>query len=175
MGSKVTLDRRPPPSSLAVGATRSVSQPDSERWRRRSLGATATTLLSVRRGPIVSPPRPTIRPMALERPLESLSDDEVLSSLADLLRQSRRLEAPLVAHIGEVHARHLYARYAVSSMFSYCTNVLHLSEGETQLRITVAQAARDHPVLLEMLADGRMHLSGVARLAPVLTTANRDA
>jgi hypothetical protein len=113
--------------------------------------------------------------MSLERPLESLSDDEVLASLHDLLRQSRRVEAPLVAHIGEVHARHLYARYAVSSMFSYCTSILHLSEGEAQLRIKVAQAARDHPVLLEMLADGRLHLSGISKLAAVLTIENRDA
>jgi hypothetical protein len=112
--------------------------------------------------------------MALQRSLESLSDDEVLASLDDLLRQSRRVEAPLVAHIGEVHARHLYARYAASSMFSYCTGILHLSEGEAQLRINVAKAARDHPVLLEMLADGRLHLSGINRLAPVLTLENRE-
>jgi hypothetical protein len=113
--------------------------------------------------------------MALERPLASLSDDEVLANLADLLRQSRRVEAPLVAHIGEVHARHLYARFASPSMFSYCTTILNLSEGEAQLRINVARAAREHPVLLEMLADGRLHLSGIGKLAPVLTSENRDA
>jgi hypothetical protein len=113
--------------------------------------------------------------MPLERLLESLSDDQVLSGLDDLLRQSRRLEAPLVAHIGEVDVRPLFARYAASSIFSYCTNILHMSEGEAQLRITVAKAAREHPILLEMLADGRLHLSGIARLAPVLTRENRQA
>ena len=113
--------------------------------------------------------------MALERPLQSLPDDEVLANLADLLRQSRRVEAPLVAHIGEVHARHLYARFASPSMFSYCTTILNLSEGEAQLRINVAKAAREHPVLLEMLADGRLHLRGIGKLAPVLTSENRDA
>src|SRR5215510_7785533 len=113
--------------------------------------------------------------MALERPLESLTDDEVLSNLDDLLRQSRRVEAPLVAHIGEVEVRRLYARFAASSIFVYCTDILHLSEGETYLRTTVAKAAREHPVLLEMLADGRLHLSGIAKLAPVLTPQNREA
>jgi hypothetical protein len=73
-----------------------------------------------------------------------------------------------------VHARHIYARYAASSMFSYCTTVLHLSEGEAQLRIAVAKAAREHPILLEMLADGPLHLSGIAKLAPILTGENRD-
>jgi hypothetical protein len=33
-------------------------------------------------------------------------------------------------------------------MFVYATRVLHLSEAEAYLRITVARAAREHPVLL---------------------------
>ena len=112
--------------------------------------------------------------MSLERPLESLSDDELLRGLADLLRQSRRAESDLVAHIGEVETRRLYAREASPSMFVYCTDVLHLSEAEAYLRITAARAARQHPVLLHMLADGRLHLSGIAKLAPHLTPLNRD-
>jgi hypothetical protein len=113
--------------------------------------------------------------MSLERPLQSLSDDEVLAGLEELLHRSRRVEAPLISHIGEVDARHLYARFAAPSIFTYCTNILHMSEGEAQLRITVAKAAREHPILVEMLADGRLHLSGIAKLAPVLTAENRDA
>jgi hypothetical protein len=112
--------------------------------------------------------------MSLERPLESLSDDELLRGLADLLSQSRRAESALVAHIAEVETRRLYAREAVPSMFVYCLDVLHLSEAEAYLRITEARAAREHPVLLHMLADGRLHLSGIAKLASHLTPQNRD-
>jgi hypothetical protein len=53
--------------------------------------------------------------------------------------------------------------------------VLHLRENEAYLRITVARAARENPVLLEMLRDGRLHLSGIARLAPHLTPQNAQA
>ncbi|MFQ5788998.1 MAG: hypothetical protein ACE5JI_00820 [Acidobacteriota bacterium] len=113
--------------------------------------------------------------MARQRPLESVSDDELLRRLSDLLQQSRRVESELVAHIGEVDARRLYAREASPSMFRYCTEVLHLSESEAYLRITVARASRAHPMLLEMLGDGRLHLSSIAKLAPHLTEANRDA
>ena len=60
-------------------------------------------------------------------------------------------------------------------MFRYCIHVLHLSEPEAYLRIAAARAARRHPVLLAMLADGRLHLSGIAKLAPHLTRENRDA
>ncbi len=112
--------------------------------------------------------------MSRERPLESLSDDELLRALADLLRQSRRVESSLVAHIAEVETRRLYAREAASSMFVYCTSILHLSEHEAYLRITAARKSREHPVLLQMLADGRLHLSGIAKLAPHLTRENRD-
>jgi hypothetical protein len=126
---------------------------------------------SVRRGPIVSVVAPTIRRMALE----TLSDDDVLSGLEEVLGQSRRVESSLIAHLAEVDTRHLYARYASPSMFVYCRDVLHLSEGEAQLRILVARATREHPILLTMLADGRLHLSGIARLAPSLTAENRDA
>jgi hypothetical protein len=100
--------------------------------------------------------------MALHRPLQSLSDDQLLSCLADVAGQSRRAESSLVAHIAEVDFRHLYARHACSSMFAYCTRILHLAEGEAFRRIRAARASRRHPVLLEMLADGRLHVSGVS-------------
>ena len=45
-------------------------------------------------------------------------------------------------------------------MFSYATDVLHLSEAEAYLRIAAARASRRHPVLLTMLDDGRLHLIG---------------
>src|SRR4030042_584902 len=107
--------------------------------------------------------------------LKSVPADEALRRLAELLRPSRCTEADLVAHIGEVDARRLYAREASPSMFAYCTEVLHLSEAEAYLRIAAARASRDHPLLLTMLADGRLHLTAIAKLAPHLTLENREA
>lgn len=101
--------------------------------------------------------------------IRSLSDDEVLRRLCALLKASRRVEAVLVAHIGEVDARKLYAREASPSMFSYCIDRLHLSDHEAYLRITVARASRQYPIALTMLAEGRIHLTAIAKLAPHLT------
>ncbi len=97
------------------------------------------------------------------------------SRLSELLSRSRRVEADLVAHIGEVDERRLYAREACSSMFAYATDVLHLSEHEAYERITAARASRRYPLLLEMLRDGRLHLSGIGKLAPHLTEENHGA
>ena len=112
--------------------------------------------------------------MESESALQSVSDDELLRRLGELVSQSRRVEVDLVSHIGEVEERRLYAREAFSSMFAYCTGLLHLSEAEAYLRIGVARAARQHPLLLTMLGDGRLHLSGIVKLLPILTLENRD-
>jgi len=112
--------------------------------------------------------------MQSEGTLHSVPDDELLRRLGELVSHSRRVEVDLVSHIGEVERRRLYAREASPSMFAYCTEVLHLSEAEAYLRITVARAAREHPPLLTMLGDGRLHLSGIVKLAPILTRENRD-
>ena len=117
--------------------------------------------------PALSAGRPPLS--AESRPLASVPDDVLLRRLAEILGQSRRVEADLIAHIAEVDERRLYAREAFPSMFAYCTEALHLSEGEAYLRIAVARASREHPMLLPMLADGRLHLSGIALLAPHLT------
>ena len=109
--------------------------------------------------------------MQNERQLKTLSDDELLRRLSKLMCQSRRVEADLVAHIAEVDARRLYAREAMPSMHAYCIEVLRLTDFEAYLRITAARAAREYPMLLTMLRDGRLHLTAVARLASHL---NRD-
>ena len=115
---------------------------------------------------------PGVEPASVD--LANVSD-ELLRGLSDLLGQSRRNEADLVAHIGEVDRRRLYAREASPSMFVYCTEALHLSDAEAYLRIAAGRASREHPLLLSMLADGRLHLTAVAKLAPHLTLENREA
>jgi hypothetical protein len=106
--------------------------------------------------------------------LKSLSDDELLHRVSDLLAQSRRVEWVLVAHIAEVDARRLYAREASPSMIQYCMDVLHLSEGEAYRRITAARLSRKYPALLAMLEDGRLHLCGLAVPSKHLNDANYE-
>src|SRR4030095_16871053 len=74
--------------------------------------------------------------MQHERPLQSIPDDELLNRLAQLLGHARRSEVDLVTHIAEVDERRLYTREACPSMYSYCTQGLHLSAAEDYVRIT---------------------------------------
>ena len=68
----------------------------------------------------------------------------------------------------------LYLGEDCSSLFTYCTQVLHLSEHAAYLRIQAARAARRWPDILGLLADGALHLTAVGLLAPHLTLENHE-
>ena len=105
-------------------------------------------------------------------PLATLSDRDLLSALFELVDHDRVVEADLLGHLGEVEARQLYLEEGCASMFAYCTEVLHFSEASAYNRIQVARAARTHPMLLERIRRGEIHLSGARQLAPHLTHEN---
>ena len=78
----------------------------------------------------------------------------------------------LIRSLVEFDARRLYLREGCSSLFTYCTHVLHLSEGSAYNRIETARAARRYPKVLEALERGDLTLTAVRLLAPHLTPAN---
>ena len=67
--------------------------------------------------------------------------------------------------IAEFDARRLYLAAGCSSLFVYCTQVLHLSEAAAYLRIEAARASRRFPAILTRLADGRLSLTTATLLA----------
>ena len=68
--------------------------------------------------------------------------------------------------------RRLYLGEGCSSLFTYCTQILHLSEHAAYGRIEAARAARRFPIVLDLLTDGSVTLTAVTLLAPQLTVAN---
>jgi hypothetical protein len=78
----------------------------------------------------------------------------------------------LIAHLGEVERRGLQRGEGCGSLYGYCLHVLKMSEAEAVNRIRAARAARRFPIVLEMLADGRLNLTSVRLLAPHLTPEN---
>ncbi|HEY8142536.1 MAG TPA: hypothetical protein VIG06_07695, partial [Kofleriaceae bacterium] len=101
-----------------------------------------------------------------------MSDREVVERLEQLLREERRLTAAVLAHLGEVEARRLYLPAACSSMHGYCVRVLGMSEDQAFKRIRAARAVRRFPVVGTAVAEGRLHLTGIVLLAPLLTGEN---
>jgi 5-methylcytosine-specific restriction endonuclease McrA len=104
--------------------------------------------------------------------IAALSDTRLLAQVKHLAQHERQATATLVAHLAVLDERRLYLGEGCSSLFAYCTLVLHLSEGAAYSRIQAARAARRFPVVLEKLADGRLNLTTVRLLAPHLTEVN---
>jgi hypothetical protein len=101
-----------------------------------------------------------------------MRDAELLARVTELAGDERHAMAQLVAALAELDARRLYLGHGCSSLFTYCTQVLHLSEHAAYGRIEAARAARRFPAILERLADGSITLTAVCLLAPHLTGEN---
>jgi 5-methylcytosine-specific restriction endonuclease McrA len=104
--------------------------------------------------------------------LSHLSDDALLRDLASAIARERTATAEVLAHIAEVDTRRLYVPAGYPSMYLYCVRELHLSEDAAFKRIQAARAARRFPAILDGLASGRLHLTGVGLLVPHLTEDN---
>jgi hypothetical protein len=104
--------------------------------------------------------------------IAALSDTRLLAQVKHLAQHEREATATLVAHLAVLDERRLYLGEGCSSLFAYCTKILHLSESATYGRIQAARAARRFPVVLEKLAGGRLNLTNLGLLAPHLTGEN---
>ena len=89
-----------------------------------------------------------------------------------LAQCERHATVQLVASLIEMDTRRLYLGEGCSSLFTYCTRVLRLSEHAAYGRIEAARAARRFPVILDLLGDGAITLTTVGLLASHLTPEN---
>jgi hypothetical protein len=104
--------------------------------------------------------------------LARLSDRELLARVHAASNNERAATATLIALLAELDERRLYLGEGCSSLFTYCTQMLHLSEHAAYNRIETARAARRFPIILDLVAAGSITLTTVRLLAPHLTDAN---
>ncbi len=103
--------------------------------------------------------------------LAGLSDDELLIELRRSVVVERAATGHLIEVLAEVDARRLYLAEGCSSLFRYCTEVLHLSEHAAYGRITAARLVRRVPGVLEALQSGDATLTTICLIGPHLTAA----
>lgn len=106
------------------------------------------------------------------RPLNQISGVNVLDRLRALAAQERGVTAEMLTCIAEAESGGDFRAEGYSSMYAWCVGELHLSEQSAFKRIRAARLARQYPVLLEAIADGRLNLSALTLLAPCLTGEN---
>ena len=101
-----------------------------------------------------------------------IADAELITRLRRLVHADQTLTARLLLYLGEVDARKLYREQACASMFAYCVEELHMSESEAYLRIQAARLGRQYPLLVQLLAQGKLNLTAIKLLGPQLTADN---
>jgi 5-methylcytosine-specific restriction endonuclease McrA len=101
-----------------------------------------------------------------------LADRDLLATVHQLAVDERHATTRLIASLAELDARRLYLAEGYSSLFTYCTQALHLSEHAAYGRIEAARAARAYPLVLERLEAGDITLTTIGLLSPHLTPDN---
>ncbi len=108
----------------------------------------------------------------ISKRMAHLSDDQVLANLGSVIGSRRKITAQLVAYLGEVEARRLELREACSSMYEFCCRKLKLSEGSAHRHIAAARVARSYPIVLDLLREGRIHVTALSMLRTYLDEEN---
>ena len=104
--------------------------------------------------------------------IATISDQQLLNDLKTAAASERQATAHLTALLAEMDVRRLYLAEGYSSLFTYCTQALRLSEHAAYGRIEAARAARKFPIVLELLMQGAITLTTLCLLANHLTREN---
>ena len=103
-----------------------------------------------------------------------LSDRALIDEVTSAAARERGATVRLVALLAELDARRLYLGEGCSSLFTYCVQVLRLSEHAAYGRIEAARVARKFPVVIDLLAEGAVTLTTITLLGPMLTPDNHQ-
>jgi hypothetical protein len=101
-----------------------------------------------------------------------LSDGALIAEVTRCARDERHATAQLIAHLAELDARRLYLGAGQSSLFTYCRDVLGLSDDAAYNRVEAARACRLFPRVLDQLVEGSLTVTSVRLLARHLTAEN---
>jgi hypothetical protein len=72
----------------------------------------------------------------------------------------------------EVEARGLHRKRLCASLYTYCIYELRFSEDAAARRSSAARLVKQFPLLLDAIANGELHLTGLLMLGPHLTPEN---
>jgi 5-methylcytosine-specific restriction endonuclease McrA len=103
------------------------------------------------------------------------SDADLIARAKEVAVRERRATTELIVLLAEIDTRRLYLSEGCASLFTYCTQVLGLSESAAYGRITAARTGRRFPSVLSLLASGEITLTTVALLSAHLTDENYEA
>lgn len=88
--------------------------------------------------------------------------------IKNVLGTERGVVARFLGLLAKIEGEKEYAELGYSSLNEYCLKELGLCEGEAWNRICAARVAVKYPQVLELIAEGRVTLTAVRMITPVL-------
>ena len=110
--------------------------------------------------------------MLLQR-LAAVSDQMLLSQTKVIRGHQNQMDAEMLLHLYEIDKRGIYRDAGYSSLFAYCHHELGFSEGAAGRRVRAARSLEATPEIYELIRDGKLSLSALSEVAPVMTVENK--
>ena len=104
--------------------------------------------------------------------LSSLDVPSLSARLHALAGEERSVQAEFLRHLDELDRRRGFADLGYPSLWEYCLRALYLREAAAGRRIGAMRVLRRFPELEAAIRDGRLCLSTLCALGPVLTDEN---
>jgi hypothetical protein len=104
----------------------------------------------------------------------SLDSKTLARRLGEFAGDERQVQVEFLLHLDVFDRRRAFLDLGFGSLWTCCLEALHLREGSAGQRIAAMRILRRFPGLAEALRDGRLCLSTLAMLGPVLTEENLD-
>ncbi|MEQ9536797.1 MAG: hypothetical protein RIU46_08635, partial [Deltaproteobacteria bacterium] len=101
-----------------------------------------------------------------------MTQSDLLSGLREALRAELNSGVQALRFMAEIERRKLYVERGFSSLFRLCVEGLGLTEDQACRRVAVVRAARRVPEVFQMIANGELHMTGVAKLSKFMNDDN---
>ena len=82
----------------------------------------------------------------------------IVAGMKTLVNSERRIQCSFLRGLNKVEDLRIHVELGYSSVFSYMTKELHLSESSAAKRLRAARAAKKFPAVYKYLEDGRTHV-----------------
>ena len=105
----------------------------------------------------------------------NLSAQDLVKQLRQSLSCERAALADFLVALAELDHRRLFVELGYGSSWDFCRRALALSETATHYRLAAARQIQKQPELADEIRGGRLCITTLAKLSPVLTDQNRAA
>ncbi|RYZ74759.1 MAG: hypothetical protein EOP05_08970 [Proteobacteria bacterium] len=97
--------------------------------------------------------------------IHSLNDAELHRYSKSIAERERAVTFELLHCLSEVDSRHLYSKFACSSLHSYCVKELRMSDGQAGRRVAASRLLRELPAMKHKILSGDISITAAAQAA----------